>query len=67
MPHSLSTIDGLPAKATNCEALAWVSRMRRIVDRWEALPDGVAVTPERKQRAYRELDKTEAMIRGNMV
>jgi len=68
MSGMLSTIAELPANATNGEALAWVGDMRRLLDRWETLPDHDrrSMTPEVKQRAYCELDTTEAMIRRNM-
>jgi hypothetical protein len=69
MSGTFSTMAELPATATNGEALAWVGENRRLLDRWETLPDHdrCSMTPETKQRAYRELDTTEAMIRRNMV
>lgn len=58
----------LPADATNAEALAWVSRMRRLVDRWEALPgyQSFSMTPELKQQVYEEIDAVELSVRRNM-
>jgi len=68
MSGMFSTMAELPADATNVEALAWVGDMRRLLYRWEALPDHDrrSMTPEAKRRAYAELDSTETMIRRNM-
>ena len=59
----------LPANATNAEALAWVARMRRIVDRWEELPEysSRSMTPELRKQAHEELDSVERMVHANMA
>jgi hypothetical protein len=69
MSAMLSTVAELPASATNADALAWVSDMRRLLDRWETLPDHDrrSMTQDAKRRAYDELDKTETLIRRNMI
>jgi hypothetical protein len=69
MSDTASVLRELPADATNAEALAWVGRMRRIVDRWETLPGHAdrSMTPELKQCTHRELDDTEASIRRSMA
>ena len=58
----------LPAHATNAEALAWVNRMRRVVDRWESLPgyQSFSMTPELRQQVREELDAVELSVRRNM-
>ena len=58
----------LPADATNAEALAWVSRMRRVVDRWETLPgyQERSMTPELRKEAYDQLADLERGIERNM-
>jgi len=58
----------LPADATNAQALDWVSRMRRLVDRWENLPgyQSLSMTPVLKQQAHEELNEVELSIRRNM-
>jgi hypothetical protein len=66
--QSILRLNELPGNATNGEALAWVNRMRRVVDHWESLP-GFAerpMTPERRQGAHDELDDVERSIRRNM-
>ena len=61
-------LNELPACATNAEALAWVSRMRRVVDRWETLPgyQKRSMTPELRQEAYDQLADLERSIERNM-
>ena len=58
----------LPTNATNGEALAWVKRARRIIDRWDTLPGygQRSMTPELKRQAHAELDEMEHGIRSNM-
>jgi len=65
---SLSTLRPLPANATNGEALEWVEDMRRIVHRWDTLPDHEkrSMKPEVKRQALAEFDELERMIRRNM-
>jgi hypothetical protein len=62
-------IHDLPADATNAEALAWVARMRRIVDRWYDLPDASSrsMTTELRKELRDELDTMERMVRDNMA
>ena len=64
-----SRMSGLPENATNAEALVWVERMRRIVDRWDALPGSEmsSMTPELKKEAHEQLDKVAQMVRKNMA
>ena len=64
-----SLLRELPANATNAEALAWVSRMRRLIDRWEELPRyGMhSMTPDLKRQAHEELDAMERSVRRNMA
>ena len=65
---ALLPLNELPAGASNAEALAWVSRMRRVVDRWEALPgyDQRSMTPELRQEAYDQLADLERSIERTM-
>ena len=71
MPESqiTSLMRGLPENATNAEALAWVANMRRIVDRWDALPDASSrsMTPELRKQAHEELDAVERSVHRNMA
>jgi hypothetical protein len=64
----VSLLNELPGDATNAEGLAWVNRMRRVLDRWETLPDSQrrSMTPDLKRQAYSELDAVEHSIRRNM-
>ena len=66
---AISIVPDLPANATNAEALAWVARMRRLLDRWETLPghESRSMTPELGQQAYAELDEVERNVRRNMA
>ena len=66
---SLNTLRELPSNATNGEALDWVENMRRIVDRWNTLPDheNRSMTPELHRQAHTGLDELEKMIRRNMI
>jgi hypothetical protein len=66
--NTIPILQELPAKATNAEALAWVTRMRRLVDRWEALPgyQSFSMTPELRRQAHEELNEVELSIRRNM-
>jgi len=68
LSKTIPLLQELPADATNAEALAWVSRMRRLVDRWEVLPGyhSFSMTPELRQQAYEELDAVEMSVRRNM-
>jgi hypothetical protein len=68
MSEVISTLRELPATATNGEALAWLTEMRRIVDRWETLPghEGRSMTPEAKRQATAELDELECKLRRNI-
>jgi hypothetical protein len=65
----VSTLRELPRDATNGKALAWVNRMRLLLDRWDTLPDSAnrSMTPELKRQAYSELDDVEASVRRNMT
>jgi hypothetical protein len=62
-------LNELPATATCGEGLAWVNRMRRILDRWDDLPDAAQrmMTPELKVQANAELDQVEETIRRTMA
>lgn len=64
-----SRLRELPDSATNAEALAWVANQRRILDRWDDLPDASSrsMTPELRRQAQEELDVMERMIRENMA
>jgi len=64
-----SRLRELPDNATNAEALAWVATQRRILDRWDDLPDASSrsMTPELRKQAHEELDVMERMIRENMA
>ena len=66
--NTLSVLNELPRNATNAEALAWVGRMRRLLDRWETLPEyeSRSMTPELKQKARAELDQVERSVLRNM-
>lgn len=65
----VSLLNELPDSASNTEALAWVKRMRRIIDRWESLPAYAvrSMTPELKRQAHAELDEVEHTIRRHMA
>jgi hypothetical protein len=65
---ALLPLHELPADATNAEALAWVSRMRRMVDRWEMLPgyQERSMTPELQREAYDQLADLQRSIERNM-
>jgi hypothetical protein len=67
--HAVLPMNELPGNATNSEALAWVTRMRRLLDRWETLPEVASrsLTPELKRHAHGELDEVERGIRRNMA
>ena len=59
----------LPDNVAPAEALAWVKRMRRVIDRWETLP-GYAeyhVTPQDKRLAHAELDEMEHRLRREIA
>jgi hypothetical protein len=66
---SVTSFQELPADATNGEALAWVDRFRRILDRWELLPDchRCGITEEIKSMSRKDLDELEQSIRRNMM
>jgi hypothetical protein len=66
--NTIPLLQELPANATNAEALDWVSRMRRVVDRWESLPGykSFSMTPELRRQAYEELDAVELSVRRNI-
>ena len=61
-------LNELPAGATNAEALAWVARMRRMLDRWETFPryQERSMTPEPRQETYDQLADLERSIESNM-
>jgi len=65
---ALLPLNELSACASNAEALAWVSRMRRVVDRWETLPgyQERSMTPELRREAYDQLADLERSIERNM-
>ena len=67
--NTLPLLKGLPANSTNAEALAWVRRMRRLVDRWDELPGykSFSMTPELRQQAHDELDAVELSVKRNMA
>ena len=64
-----SLLNELPASATNVETLAWVNRMRRLMDRWEELPGYASrsMTPDLQRQAREELDAVEQSVRRNMA
>ena len=55
----------LPENATYAEATAWLARMRRLVDRWDDLPNALnrSMTPQAKREVRAELDLLEEHIR----
>lgn len=59
----------LPADATYAEAMQWLTRMRRIVERFEDLPDAYrfAMPPDAKREVHAELDLLEDKIRHDMA
>jgi hypothetical protein len=59
----------LPADATYAEAILWLEKMRRVVDRWDDLPDAhrCSMTPQGKREAHAELDLLEDKIRRDMA
>jgi len=65
----VSLLSDLPGSASSAEALEWVKRERRLIDRWEALPgsSGLSMTPEIKALAHAELDEVEHSIRRSMA
>ena len=67
--NTVPFLDKLPADATNAEATQWLNRMRRLLDRWENLPDheGRSMTPELMRQAREELDELESSISRNMA
>jgi hypothetical protein len=67
--NAVSVLFELPNDATNAQALDWVHKMRRLIDRWETLPEYASrsMTPELKQQANGELDELEHSIRRNMA
>lgn len=68
MGKPIALLQPLPATATNADALALLDRMRRLVARWETLPDheNRSMTSARKKQANRVLDELEESIRRNM-
>jgi len=66
--NTIPLLQELPADATNAEALDWVRRMRRVVDRWESLPGykAFSMTPELRRQAHEELDAVELSVRRNI-
>ena len=67
--NAVTALNILPADATFAEATEWVKRMRRLVDRWDTLPQSAArsMTPELKQEVHAELDLVEETIRRDMA
>lgn len=67
--NAVSLFHELPESATNGEALVWVSRMRRVLDRWETLPEYAnrSMTAELRNQAHAELDEVERSIRRDMA
>jgi len=65
---ALLPLNELSACASNGGALAWVSRMRRVVDRWETLPgyEQRSMTPQLRQEAYDQLADLERSIERDM-
>jgi hypothetical protein len=65
----VSLLADLPDSATNAEALAWVKRMRRVINRWESLPgyEERSMTPDLKRQAHAELDEVEHSVRRTMA
>jgi hypothetical protein len=56
--NTVTSLATLPANATFGEAMAWLDRMRRLIDRWDTLPESAtrSMTPVSKREAYAELD-----------
>jgi hypothetical protein len=65
----LAWIRRLPDDATYDEALAWINGMRRLLDRWDKLPDADIrlMPPDEREEAYRELDLAECDIRRHIA
>jgi hypothetical protein len=71
MPDAVAIlpVNKLPAHANCGETLAWVGRMRRVLDRWETLPEYASrsMTPELRKQAHEELDEVERMVNEIMA
>jgi len=61
-------MNDLPADATNAQAMAWVGRMRRTMERWESLPcqPPGTLTTEMRADIHRQLDAMERSVEQNM-
>jgi hypothetical protein len=63
MPETepLAWIRKLSKNATFDEAISWVKRMRRLLDRWDKLPDAdiFFIPPQMKEELYAALDLAE--------
>jgi hypothetical protein len=68
MDAPISVLTDLPANATNSEAIEWLGRMRRLVNRWDRLPDAAnrSMTPDVRRLAERQLDKIEMTLATDM-
>jgi hypothetical protein len=67
--NAITALNRLPANATFGEAMEWVTRMRRLIDRWDTLPESAtrSMTPELRQEAYAQLDVVEETIHRDMA
>lgn len=66
---AITSLTTLPADATYGEAILWLEKMRRVVDRWDDLPDAhrCSMTPQAKREVHAELDLLEDKIRRDMA
>jgi hypothetical protein len=66
---AVTWLTALPENATYEEASAWLMRMRRLVDRWDDLPQSTSrsMTAQGKREVYAELDVLEEMIHRDMA
>lgn len=67
--NEVISLTTLPDEATYAEAMEWLKKMRRVMDRWDTLPDAGRwhMTPDIKQEVYAELDVLEEKIRRDMT
>jgi hypothetical protein len=62
-----SLVCELHEDATDAEALAWIVRMRRFINRWDRLPGTRPMTPAVRRDALDELDELEYAVHEYMA
>jgi hypothetical protein len=67
--NEVISLTALPDDATYAEAMEWLRRMRRVLDRWDTLPDAGRwhMTPDARREVNAELDVLEERIRRDMT